>query len=586
MPVTKAQAKKIARKQAGIAADDAIALIVGAASSSLDTFEDVEGELAGFATTSALGNKQDTITGAATTITSDNLTTGRVLVSSSTTGKVAVSDITSTELDFLSGLSGDSIATQLSGKQDTIEDGDLSIEKTNGLQTALNSDYIGNFRALSSGNQNLWFGHKTQVNRTPPCPAVYQGATGVTALFYKADQELVIRREEANRVATFNSNGHLGLGTGTSVICPLHVEGGLNNSHTHAAGRAYFFSGTGGTSAFNHSSTHDTSTTSTNTTIYARYNINAGGYFVAVNGAMQSGSDTRIKTNIVDLEDTACLEQLNQLKPKRYQYKDVVQRGSGSVVGFIAQEVRDVLPSAVDLSAQYIPNIYQLATVNGNVLEFTSSLDLSAIRDGGKIKVYDIQNREHFIDVASASGSTITLADATQIEAEWLEENKIFVYGQEVADFHLLKKEMIIPIAVGAIQELDRRATAQATAQATALETLEARIETLNQFVTNMPFMQLVQDLDARNTALEQQVQKLTERVDSLNAFTATLRSLLRAPTSHHVPQTGGAPASASPGDTPVGDSANSSANAPANAPATPPPSQQPQEPPGSETPQ
>ena len=38
MPVTKAQAKKIAKKQAGIAADDAVGLIIGTAGETLDTF--------------------------------------------------------------------------------------------------------------------------------------------------------------------------------------------------------------------------------------------------------------------------------------------------------------------------------------------------------------------------------------------------------------------------------------------------------------------------------------------------------------------------------------------------------------------
>lgn len=51
----------------------------------------------------ALGNKQDTITGAATTITSSDLTASRALVSNAS-GKVAVSDITSTELGYLDGV--------------------------------------------------------------------------------------------------------------------------------------------------------------------------------------------------------------------------------------------------------------------------------------------------------------------------------------------------------------------------------------------------------------------------------------------------------------------------------------------------
>lgn len=58
-----------------------------------------------------LGKKQNTITGGATTITSSNLTTSRVLVSNSS-GKVAVSSITSAELGYLDGVTS-GIQTQI-----------------------------------------------------------------------------------------------------------------------------------------------------------------------------------------------------------------------------------------------------------------------------------------------------------------------------------------------------------------------------------------------------------------------------------------------------------------------------------------
>jgi hypothetical protein len=62
-----------------------------------------------------LGTKQNTITGAATTITSSNLTTNRALISNAS-GKVAVSEIMSTELGHLSGVTS-AIQTQLNGKE-------------------------------------------------------------------------------------------------------------------------------------------------------------------------------------------------------------------------------------------------------------------------------------------------------------------------------------------------------------------------------------------------------------------------------------------------------------------------------------
>lgn len=66
----------------------------------------------------ALTSKQDTVVGGASTITEDNLTASRALVSNSS-GKVAVSDVTSTELGYLDGVTSN-VQTQLNGKQSTI----------------------------------------------------------------------------------------------------------------------------------------------------------------------------------------------------------------------------------------------------------------------------------------------------------------------------------------------------------------------------------------------------------------------------------------------------------------------------------
>lgn len=65
----------------------------------------------------AVGAKQNTITGAATTIVSSNLATNRALISDGS-GKVAVSAVTSTELGYLDGVTS-SIQTQLNNKANT-----------------------------------------------------------------------------------------------------------------------------------------------------------------------------------------------------------------------------------------------------------------------------------------------------------------------------------------------------------------------------------------------------------------------------------------------------------------------------------
>ena len=70
-------------------------------------------------------SKQNTITGGASTITDNNLTANRALVSNSS-GKVAVSDITATELGYLSGVTSN-IQTQIDGL-DINEKADIDLE--------------------------------------------------------------------------------------------------------------------------------------------------------------------------------------------------------------------------------------------------------------------------------------------------------------------------------------------------------------------------------------------------------------------------------------------------------------------------
>ena len=90
----------------------------------------------------ALDSKQATITGAASTITSSDLATDRVVITSSSTGKITVSEITSLELAYLSGLSSN-LQTQLDSKQATIADNGLALTKLNVTgATDINADLV------------------------------------------------------------------------------------------------------------------------------------------------------------------------------------------------------------------------------------------------------------------------------------------------------------------------------------------------------------------------------------------------------------------------------------------------------------
>lgn len=170
---------------------------------------------------------------------------------------------------------------------------------------------------------------------------------------------------------------------------------------------------------------------------------------------LRAFSDQRIKKNIIQLNDATCLEQLRQLQPTQYNYIDQLQRGSSTVIGFIAQDVKTIIPYAVTITPDYIPSIFTTATVSDNTLTFDSAIDILNT-SLTKLKLFDINNKEIFTNVTSIlSDSNLIISDTLQPEK--LLDGKIFVYGHEVPDFHQLDKNAIFTVAVGAIQELDRK---------------------------------------------------------------------------------------------------------------------------------
>jgi hypothetical protein len=193
------------------------------------------------------------------------------------------------------------------------------------------------------------------------------------------------------------------------------------------------------------------------------------GFSIVTSGTIWSkdgiaaSSDSRIKTEITDLVDGECLNIINAIQPKTYKYIDKVKKADKTVYGFIAQQIKEVIPHAVSLQKDFIPNVFCLANcANGEltIIDPSGEKDLTVLlTEGAKMKLYDSNDDEHIVKVSQVlSSTTVSFTSETT-----LTDAQYFIYGKEVSDFHSLNKDYIFTINVCATQELSRKVTSLET---------------------------------------------------------------------------------------------------------------------------
>ena len=190
-----------------------------------------------------------------------------------------------------------------------------------------------------------------------------------------------------------------------------------------------------------------------------------------------TNSDVRIKEYIEDINDDTALQSILSIEPKTYKYIDKLERGNKKVYGFIAQQVKEIIPEIVSIQIFYIPNIYLVANYNSNVITLSSQSTKVVIKVDDKIKCYDKDNKEILVEVVEVIDDlTFRIKDIEYSDTE------IFVYGTEVDDFHTLNKDYIFTLNVCATQELHRRIEAQSLlikSQDDRIKDLETKMERL-----------------------------------------------------------------------------------------------------------
>ncbi len=253
------------------------------------------------------------------------------------------------------------------------------------------------------------------------------------------------------------SNGNIGIGTNNPGF-KLEVASATNSQNL--------------TGSYINSTNSANNISGTYTDICAKFNaaIWTTNYLVA-------SSDIRIKEDIQDIIDDIALQSILSIEPKTYKYVDKLQKGDKKVYGFIAQQIWEVIPEAVNIQTSYIPNIYSVADYSNNVITLPSQPTKVVIKVDDKIKCYDKDNKELLVEV-------IEIIDALTFRIKEIEysDTKIFVYGTFVDDFHTLNKDYIFTLNVCATQELHRMIEAQSLlikSQDDRIKDLETKMERL-----------------------------------------------------------------------------------------------------------
>jgi len=458
---------------------------------------------------SQIDTLQPAITGSASSITSFQLP-ANVAVTTDGTGLITSSSTTSTQIGYLANTTSD-IQTQLNAKQDTVT-GAATTTLTNNLTpyTVLVSDGFGKIAAsslnaaqlsyLSTINsnvqsqlnaQNLWQPSTSNIyyNGNVGIGMIPSTALQVSGVAQASSFQTSVQGTAANPVYTFNGNSNMGMyaagadtlafgvkgaermrlssngymGIGVIPAGPLEVMTGLSAS----TGSVRYFNATSGSALLS------------STAYSANVSIIGDSSIWVKNGySFIASSDRRIKKDIELASASNISAIFDSIELYKYRYideTDVPPSQSNIVHGFVAQEVKQHFPEACDIQTDFIPNIFAPSTSigllsSGGQLRLSLSMGSSnvpAISIGDTVQFYRISRSDPYIcaidgmsiseDGQQLTGLTLTLpSDLSQNEIQGMIANNesVFVYGTQVTDFITIDKHKLMVVCYGTVKDL------------------------------------------------------------------------------------------------------------------------------------
>jgi hypothetical protein len=160
------------------------------------------------------------------------------------------------------------------------------------------------------------------------------------------------------------------------------------------------------------------------------------------------------KENIKNADSNEILDKINKLPLLNYNFIDNKHYEGKTVYGLIAKDVKKILPEAITITSQYIPNIYTNANstvlYNNNVIITVNYIIEIKIDETLKIIVNDIP---FYVNIFDFTKDTITVTRWNN----YRESDDVFVYGTLNNDFHTLNQPYLGVLCMGGIQELTKQ---------------------------------------------------------------------------------------------------------------------------------
>ena len=176
--------------------------------------------------------------------------------------------------------------------------------------------------------------------------------------------------------------------------------------------------------------------------LHATHGLLAGG-FIGL-------SDRRIKKDIVPVPDNHALNIIRRLDTKYYNYRDVVKKGTRRTIGFIAQEVKEHIPEAVNINKGFIPSEMRLIEPKWlQVSDTVWSFKVDDLESSGTYNFFVETKDGDQEKIITTENDGKTFLTNTRFE-------KIFLYGKEVDDLHAIDKDKIWAISYAALQQVDK----------------------------------------------------------------------------------------------------------------------------------